>query len=184
MPTVIDAFHRQYPDIHCHFELGNQQVDPISSTCDVALRFGQQPSSSLIAHVISAMTPRLNRNRSTYGVRGCENRRQQQQVSNSMSARRRSQIEKSISQIGLDQRFILRKMWPQNMVEFYLAEFFGRIGPKQPARSTVSANFPCCKILDRLHAAHARPGAVRAVPRGIGPSRRVLRAGIPPWGSD
>ena len=59
MPTVIDAFHRQHPDIHCHFELGNQRVDPISSTCDVALRFGQQPSSSLIAHVISAMTPRL-----------------------------------------------------------------------------------------------------------------------------
>lgn len=59
MPTVIDAFQRQYPDIHCHFELGNQRVDPISSTCDVALRFGQQPSSSLIAHVISAMTPRL-----------------------------------------------------------------------------------------------------------------------------
>ncbi|MGE8615305.1 MAG: LysR substrate-binding domain-containing protein [Achromobacter veterisilvae] len=59
VPTVIDAFHRQYPDIHCHFELSNQRVDPISNTCDVALRFGQQPSSSLIAHVISAMTPRL-----------------------------------------------------------------------------------------------------------------------------
>ncbi|CUK13033.1 D-malate degradation protein R [Achromobacter sp. 2789STDY5608615] len=59
MPTVIDAFHRRYPDIHCHFELGNQRVDPISSTCDIALRFGPQPSSSLIAHVISAMTPRL-----------------------------------------------------------------------------------------------------------------------------
>lgn len=57
--TVIDAFHRRYPDIHCHFELGNQRVDPISSTCDIALRFGQQPSSSLIVHVISAMTPRL-----------------------------------------------------------------------------------------------------------------------------
>ena len=59
MPTVIDAFHRRYPDIHCHFELGNQRVDPISSTCDIALRFGQQPSSSLIVHLISAMTPRL-----------------------------------------------------------------------------------------------------------------------------
>lgn len=59
VPTVIDAFHRRYPDIHCHFELGNQRVDPISSTCDIALRFGQQPSSSLIVHVISAMTPRL-----------------------------------------------------------------------------------------------------------------------------
>ncbi len=59
VPTVIDAFHRRYPDIHCHFELGNQRVDPISSTCDIALRFGQQPSSSLIVHLISAMTPRL-----------------------------------------------------------------------------------------------------------------------------
>ena len=59
VPTVIDAFHRRYPDIPCHFELGNQRVDPISSTCDIALRFGQQPSSSLIVHVISAMTPRL-----------------------------------------------------------------------------------------------------------------------------
>ncbi len=59
VPKVIDAFHRRYPDIHCHFELGNHHVDPISSTCDVALRFGHQPSSSLIAHVISAMTPHL-----------------------------------------------------------------------------------------------------------------------------
>lgn len=59
VPTVIDAFHRRYPDIHCHFELGNQRVDPISSTCDIALRFGQQPNSSLIVHLISAMTPRL-----------------------------------------------------------------------------------------------------------------------------
>lgn len=59
LPAVIDAFHDQYPDIHCQFELGNQRVDPISNTFDLALRFGEQPHSSLIAHTISSMTPRL-----------------------------------------------------------------------------------------------------------------------------
>ncbi len=57
IPGMMREFGRQYPRIACDFHMGNEVLDPISNTYDLALRFGRQPDYELVAHRI-LMLPR------------------------------------------------------------------------------------------------------------------------------
>jgi DNA-binding transcriptional LysR family regulator len=59
LPLVIKEFSQQYPDIECDFDLSMRTVDPISNPFDVALRFGQQPDSTLISRQVVLMAQQL-----------------------------------------------------------------------------------------------------------------------------
>jgi DNA-binding transcriptional LysR family regulator len=59
LPAVMGAFARKYPDIECDFDLSARAIDPISNPFDVALRFGAQPDSNLIARRLVLMPNQL-----------------------------------------------------------------------------------------------------------------------------
>lgn len=55
LPTVMRAFGEAHPDILCEVSVGSDAVDPISNPFDIALRFGRQPNSTLVARHIATM---------------------------------------------------------------------------------------------------------------------------------
>jgi DNA-binding transcriptional LysR family regulator len=59
LPPVMREFSDQYPEIECVFDLSARPVDPISNPFDVALRFGQQPPSSLISRQLVLLAQHL-----------------------------------------------------------------------------------------------------------------------------
>jgi len=59
LPAVIQDFRRHYPDIECDFDMSLQPIDPITNPFDLALRFGKQPDSNLVARQLVLMDHHL-----------------------------------------------------------------------------------------------------------------------------
>lgn len=59
LPAVIRDFRSQHPDIECDFDLSLAPIDPITNPFDLALRFGKQPDSNLVARQLVLMDHRL-----------------------------------------------------------------------------------------------------------------------------
>lgn len=59
LPLVIKDFRAQYPDIELDFDMSLEPIDPITHSFDLALRFGKQPDSTLIARQIVLMDHNL-----------------------------------------------------------------------------------------------------------------------------
>ncbi|WP_233236295.1 LysR substrate-binding domain-containing protein [Bordetella sp. LUAb4] len=56
LPAVMDEFIRTYPLIECEFDVSAAVIDPARDPCDLALRLGKQPDSSLIARKLGEMS--------------------------------------------------------------------------------------------------------------------------------
>ncbi|ERY96083.1 TPA: LysR family transcriptional regulator [Burkholderia cenocepacia] len=59
LPSMMREFGRRYPRITCDFHMGNEILDSISNTFDLALRFGRQPDYELVAHRILMLPSEL-----------------------------------------------------------------------------------------------------------------------------
>lgn len=59
MAPLIAEFARLYPGINFEFDLTPRRVDLITEPFDVAIRMGEQPSSTLIARRLASLTPCL-----------------------------------------------------------------------------------------------------------------------------
>ncbi|WP_231755261.1 LysR family transcriptional regulator [Bordetella sp. N] len=55
LPAVMRTFGETQPDILCEISVGSDAVDPISNPFDIALRFGRQPNSTLVARHLATM---------------------------------------------------------------------------------------------------------------------------------
>ncbi len=55
IPLVMYEFIRAYPLIECEFDVTAAPIDPVRNPCDLALRFGRQPDSNLIARRLGEM---------------------------------------------------------------------------------------------------------------------------------
>lgn len=56
LPSVMDEFIRMYPLIECEFDVSAAVIDPARDPCDLALRLGRQPDSSLVARKLGEMS--------------------------------------------------------------------------------------------------------------------------------
>jgi len=59
LPSIVREFGKKFPAIACDFHMGNEVVDSISSNFDIALRFGPQPDSELVARRVLMLSREL-----------------------------------------------------------------------------------------------------------------------------
>ncbi|MEY4415348.1 MAG: hypothetical protein RIQ53_2641 [Pseudomonadota bacterium] len=59
LAPVITAFAERYPGIRFDFDLSPRRVDLVAEPFDVAIRIGEQPSSTLIARQLALLTPQV-----------------------------------------------------------------------------------------------------------------------------
>lgn len=59
MAPLIAEFARRYPGISFDLDLSPRRVDLVAEPFDVAIRMGEQPSSTLIARLLARLTPYL-----------------------------------------------------------------------------------------------------------------------------